>query len=239
MAGNRNKQDSRSADTTKPKPVQIPAGMVPILNDPMNPTGFKDPNTGYEYYPTEGGKYLLAWTWVGNEKRYRTPAAKQASANVQNAGSKIVQAMSSGAPVGGQAGSPGDTGVVGDLQSRSNAPATSLGFGDPNRPSPPQMPVPVQVMTPVPSQPTMRNQDIGTVPMPSMPVPIPAPQAPVAITPEENLITTIKSLQIPVARPEMGLIPQRLQAGTIPMPAMPVQQEAQPWWRQYLSYIGL
>lgn len=224
---------TRRADTTG---TGIPAGMVPITDDPRNVGGYRDPATGFEY----NSRGELAWVYSGGgalDRIYKrnNPAVQQQADTAKAQAMPRNLKPSGGAPVGGSAGSPGDTGVVGDMQSRSGAAPTSHGLvSGPQSPPPPPMVGSTQQSPSLPfTISASPSVDAGVVT--GVARPTTAPQA--AISPEEWAMIT----QAPVMPQELVQIP-RPQGQTLPPRPLPVPQyapaaEELPWYQQLLNAI--
>lgn len=228
--------------------VYYPPNVTRITNDPYNPYGYINPNTGYEMDARTGRP---AWRWSGTDsgegviedpKRkgmyrqyYNIPSAKDAVTRELNAASAP---SSGGAPVGGAAGSPGNTGAVGDMQSRSGSTPTSYGLagGQPQPPIPqmqgaagqPQSPLPFTIShTPAVDVGQMRGS---------------APPA-TAVTPEMSPEEWNRIAILPFSRPQTAIErpewKDSIASRILSMPAapMPPQQEAPPWYQRLIESI--
>ena len=221
------------ADTTS----SIPPGMVPITDDPQNVGGYRDPNTGYEY--NREGTYAWLWDGSGNKKYNKLPSQIQAEMQAAKAEARApMPPPSGGAPVGGAAGSPGSTGAVGDMQSRSGASPTS--YGQVSGPQTPPPPMPGGAAQGTPALPFVISSapsvDVGVVPGGARPY---MPQ-PGAISPEEWATITRtpnRQQQPPQFDRQQGPARQPRLARPLPVPQYAPAGEELPWYQQLLNAI--
>lgn len=240
---NRNTPKRKDQDTVN---VRYPEGVTRITTDPYNPYGYIDPASGAEIDARTGRR---AWVYVsspdsttvddpkmkGMYRRYNTmPVAKEAV--VREIGS-IPLPSSGGVPVGGQAASPGATGTVGDLQSRSKAAATVMSQGSMSQPTP-TGPGATQalpfVMTPTSAVDVGVGQ--GQVVMPMLPQ---TSIVPGMSRQQWDSITAAPTKYVPeVVRPSAPMtMPMPRSMQPMPIPTMPVQQDQSPWYENLIRSI--
>lgn len=87
----------------------IPAGMIPITNDPMNPGGYRDPNSGQDF----NYKGQQAWYNLDDGTRRYVIPVNQPTAMAQS-GAPVGSGVGSNVLSGGS-GPVGNTGVVGNV----------------------------------------------------------------------------------------------------------------------------
>jgi hypothetical protein len=181
-------------NTAKRSTSSIPKGMVAITDDSMNPGGYRDPNTGYEFN-YKGG---IAWENGPDGRRY-----KITDRNRQAMGSGGV---SGGKNMAGGSNQPGAVNAVGDVMGVNGMAPTSTALPTQRVgavqavPGMPTMPMPAPAVTPEDwlaisqVQPMAAPQYIPTMqtsPAPQMASPMPIDPAVMAqilqMTPQEYL----------------------------------------------------
>lgn len=220
----------------------VPPGMMPIVDDPNNRYGYRD-SSGREYN-WAGGQ---AWTYrgSGDERSYNLANdpyyLAQVKQQVKPSETQPNTGKSSGAPVGGQAGSPDSSDTVGNMESQSGAPATKYGQGK-SQPPPRQqksLDAPAAPGETLPFQlTTTPTTDAGTFDGGKANVQSPQPTAPAVQIPPMQWDAISRMQPRPVRSSWVEPMTQLRQAN-IPLPPNPamVETEQDPWLKRYIRAI--
>lgn len=257
MTNPQKRKPSQSGGTLHPsaRPGEnyiVPSGATPIVGDTSNPYGYRD-KSGREY------NYLNqpAWEWSSSGPREtkrinpmnRPDYVKDVKMQVapSRPPSDTLQQTNTGAPAGGQAGSPDSSDTVGNMNSQSGAPATKYGQGKSQPPPQKQksLDAPAAPGETLPFQlTTTPTTDAGTVKGGGVDAQVQSRIAPnVQLSPIQwdaisrmqpravggSWIEPMRNLQQPNTQIPLN----------IPTPAYPTMAETEedPWWKRYLRAI--